>query len=80
MILVLCHTFIAFLTTMTQVLHLPAWQRQLTFMQMPLRLIKTNYTKGITDMKEKYTAPEMEIITFESEDIITVSEPELEHQ
>ncbi len=49
-------------------------------MQMPLRLIKTNYTKGITDMKEKYTAPEMEIITFESEDIITVSEPELEHQ
>ena len=27
---------------------------------------------------EKYTAPEMEIITFENEDVITVSDPELE--
>ena len=31
-------------------------------------------------MKEKYAAPEVEIITFESEDVITVSEPELELQ
>ena len=29
---------------------------------------------------EKYTAPEMEIITFENEDVITVSDPELEPQ
>ena len=27
-------------------------------------------------MKEKYTAPEMEIIEFESEDVITTSGPE----
>jgi hypothetical protein len=32
------------------------------------------------NMKEKYTAPEVEIITFESEDVITTSEPELELQ
>ncbi len=31
-------------------------------------------------MKAKYTAPEMEIITFEIEDVITTSEPELEPQ
>lgn len=31
-------------------------------------------------MKAKYTAPEMEIITFENEDVITTSEPELEPQ
>lgn len=31
-------------------------------------------------MKEKYTAPEMEIITFENDDVITTSEPELELQ
>ena len=28
-------------------------------------------------MKEKYTAPEMELITFASEDVITTSDPEL---
>ena len=28
-------------------------------------------------MKEKYTAPEMEIIVFAAEDIITTSGPEL---
>ena len=27
---------------------------------------------------EKYTAPEMEIIKFESEDVITVSPPEVD--
>ena len=31
-------------------------------------------------MKEFYTSPELEIITFEAEDIITVSNPELEPQ
>ena len=31
-------------------------------------------------MKEKYTAPEMEIFEFESEDIITTSVPEVEPQ
>ena len=31
-------------------------------------------------MKAKYTAPEMEIIIFEIEDVITTSEPELEPQ
>ena len=31
-------------------------------------------------MKEKYTAPEMEVITFENDDVITTSEPELELQ
>lgn len=31
-------------------------------------------------MKEMYTAPEMEIITFDSEDIITASDAELEPQ
>lgn len=29
-------------------------------------------------MKEKYTAPEMEIVEFEAEDIITTSPPEFE--
>ena len=29
---------------------------------------------------EKYTAPEIEIITFENEDVITTSDPELEPQ
>ena len=29
---------------------------------------------------EKYNVPEIEIIRFESEDVITVSEPELELQ
>jgi hypothetical protein len=28
-------------------------------------------------MKDKYTAPEIEIITFESEDVITESDTEL---
>ncbi len=28
-------------------------------------------------MRENYTAPEMEIIAFENEDVITESEPEL---
>lgn len=31
-------------------------------------------------MKEQYTRPEMEIIEFESEDIITTSVPEVEPQ
>ena len=31
-------------------------------------------------MKEKYTSPDVEIISFENEDIITTSEPELEPQ
>ena len=31
-------------------------------------------------MKEKYTSPDVEIIRFENEDIITASEPELEPQ
>jgi hypothetical protein len=31
--------------------------------------------KGEMNMKEKYTAPEMEIIEFESEDVITTSPP-----
>jgi hypothetical protein len=31
-------------------------------------------------MKEKYTSPNVEIIRFENEDIITTSEPELEPQ
>ncbi len=31
-------------------------------------------------MKTKYTSPEMEIIIFENEDVITTSEPELEPQ
>jgi hypothetical protein len=31
-------------------------------------------------MKEKYTSPDVEIIRFENEDIITTSEPELEPQ
>ena len=31
-------------------------------------------------MKDKYNAPEMEIITFENEDVISTSEPELEPQ
>lgn len=31
-------------------------------------------------MKEKYTAPEMEIVTFGSEDVITASDAELEPQ
>ena len=31
-------------------------------------------------MMEKYNVPEIEIIRFESEDVITVSEPELELQ
>ncbi len=31
-------------------------------------------------MKDKYTAPEMDIITFENEDVISTSEPELEPQ
>ena len=29
---------------------------------------------------EKYTAPEMELIEFENEDVITTSDPELELQ
>ena len=29
---------------------------------------------------EKYTAPEMEFIEFENEDVITTSDPELEPQ
>lgn len=29
-------------------------------------------------MKEKYTAPEMEIVEFEVEDVIAVSDPNLE--
>jgi hypothetical protein len=29
---------------------------------------------------EKYTAPEMELIEFENEDVITTSDPELEPQ
>ena len=28
-------------------------------------------------MKEKYTAPEMELIVFAAEDVITTSDPEL---
>ena len=31
-------------------------------------------------MKAEYTSPEMEIITFENDDVITVSDPELEPQ
>jgi len=31
-------------------------------------------------MKEKYTAPDMELIEFENEDVITISDPELEPQ
>ena len=31
-------------------------------------------------MKRKYTTPEVKIIRFESEDVITTSEPELEPQ
>ena len=31
-------------------------------------------------MMEKYTAPEIEIIAFENEDVITTSDPELEPQ
>lgn len=31
-------------------------------------------------MKDKYTAPEMDIITFENEDVISTSEPELKPQ
>ncbi len=31
-------------------------------------------------MKEKYTAPDMELIEFENEDVITTSDPELEPQ
>lgn len=31
-------------------------------------------------MKDKYTAPEMEIITFDSDDVITTSDTELEPQ
>jgi len=31
-------------------------------------------------MKDKYTAPEMDIIIFDNEDVITTSDPELEPQ
>ena len=31
-------------------------------------------------MKDKYTAPEMEIIIFENEDVISTSDPELDPQ
>ena len=31
-------------------------------------------------METKYTTPEMEIITFDNEDVITTSDPELEPQ
>ena len=31
-------------------------------------------------MKENYISPEMEIIAFENEDVITTSDPELEPQ
>jgi len=31
-------------------------------------------------MKEKYTTPEMDIVEFESEDVITTSVPEVEPQ
>ena len=31
-------------------------------------------------MKEKYTAPDLELIEFENEDVITTSDPELEPQ
>lgn len=31
-------------------------------------------------MKEKYTAPDVELIEFESEDVITTSDPELPPQ
>ena len=31
-------------------------------------------------MKEKYTAPDMELTEFENEDVITTSDPELEPQ
>ena len=31
-------------------------------------------------MKDKYTVPEMEIITFENEDVISTSDPELDPQ
>ena len=31
-------------------------------------------------MKDKYNAPEMEIITFENEDVISTSDPELDPQ
>ena len=31
-------------------------------------------------MKEKYTAPNLELIEFENEDVITTSDPELEPQ
>ena len=31
-------------------------------------------------MKEKYITPETEIITFDNEDVITTSDPELEPQ
>ena len=31
-------------------------------------------------MKDKYTVPEMEIIIFENEDVISTSDPELDPQ
>ena len=31
-------------------------------------------------MKDKYTAPEMDIIILDNEDVITTSDPELEPQ
>ncbi len=31
-------------------------------------------------MKDKYTAPEMDIIIFDNDDVITTSDPELEPQ
>lgn len=31
-------------------------------------------------MKEKFTAPDLELIEFENEDVITTSDPELEPQ
>ena len=43
----------------------------------------SSYKKGVSVMKEKYTAAEMEIVEFEAEDIITgsdeLSDDELEN-
>ena len=42
------------------------------------RLISVNERNE--NMKAEYTAPEMEIITFDNEDVITTSDTELEPQ
>ena len=49
-------------------------------MHKPLRLMLIDKERKVNNMKEKYTAPEVKIMTFENEDVITTSEPELEPQ